>query len=203
MNGRTVWLRFWYLWAPPAALLVLNVVWLAGIRGTVLGRGSLLDRLGTDARADVARLEAQSRALDQTAVRLTNLKENLATLRARQMAPMRDRLVPFLTDLVQRTEQAGLRAERVAYAVRREKKSGLAYFTARFEVKGAYDQIRRCVFLLETSPQFVLLEGLALRGESSAASLGIGVQLSVGTYFSDIDEGLMKKLGISEVASGE
>ena len=37
----------------------------------------------------------------------------------------------------------------------------------------------------------------------SAASLDVGVQLNVGTYFSDIDENLLKKLGVSEVAGAE
>ena len=201
MNGRGAWLRLWYLWAPPAALVAANVVWLAGVRGTLLGRGSLLARQVTSTQAEVAKLESQERELERESQALARLQENLGALRREQMAPMRERLIPFLTDLFKRTEEAGLRPDRVTYSVHREKRSGLVYFSAHFDVKGNYEQIRRCVFELESSPQFILLEGLALRGSDAATSLDVGVNLGVGTYFADVDEGLMKELGVREVAS--
>ena len=42
MIGRGAWLRLWYVWAPATLIVVANVVWLAGMRGAVLGRGPLL-----------------------------------------------------------------------------------------------------------------------------------------------------------------
>jgi Tfp pilus assembly protein PilO len=203
MNGRGAWLRLWYVWVPPAALVALNVVWLAGVRGAVLGRGSALAQQVAAAQSEVARLEGQARQLEQSAKALANLRENLGTLRQEQMAPMRERLVPFLNDVIKRAEGAGLRPDRITYSVKRDTKSGLVYFSAHFDVKGSYEQIRRCVFELETSPQFILLEGLALRGADAATSLEVGVQLGVGTYFADLDEGLMKQLGVHEVPSGD
>jgi hypothetical protein len=76
------------------------------------------------------------------------------------------------------------------------------YFTAAYSVQGSYDQIRRCVYLLESSPQFVLLDGLALRSDDPTASLNVSVQLTTGTFFSDIDQELMQKLGVAEVQGG-
>lgn len=203
MNGHGAWLKLWYLWLPAGALVVLNVVWLTGLRGTLLGRGSLLAKQVSDAEAEVSKLEGQLGQLERTAKALEELKANLGELRERRLGPMRERLVPFLQDVVKRTQEAGLQPERVSYTAHREEKTGLVYFTAAYAVKGSYDQIRRCVFLLESSPEFVLLDGLGLRGDESASSLDVGVQLNVGTYFSDIDENLLKKLGVSEVASAE
>ncbi len=202
MNPRGAWLRLWYAWAPAAALVALNVVWLAGVRSAFLGRGSALAQQVTAAQSEVARLEGQDRQLEHAAQALADLRENLGTLRAQQMAPMRDRLVPFLNDVIRRAEASGLRPDRITYSVKRDTKSGLVYFSAHFDVKGSYEQIRRCVFALETSPQFILLEGLTLRGVDAATSLDVGVQLGVGTYFADLDEGLMKQLGVQEVPSG-
>ncbi|MBZ5587077.1 MAG: hypothetical protein LAO05_00785 [Acidobacteriia bacterium] len=203
MNGRGAWFRLWYLWTPPAAVVVLNVVWLAGLRGALLGRGSVLTQQVSDAGAAVSRLQSQAGQLDRTEKALADLKENLGALRQQEMAPMKERLVPFLTDVLKRTQDAGLRVEHVGYFAHREEKSGLVYFTAGYGVKGSYEQIRTCAFLLESSPQFVLLDALALRGDASASSLEVGVQLVVGTYFSDLDEGLMKQLGVHEVAGGQ
>ena len=203
MSEWRAWLRLWYVWVPSAALVALNVVWLAGVRGTFLGRGSALAREVASTQSQVAKLEGQKRQLERAAAALANLRENLGTLRKEQMAPMRERLVPFLNDVIARTEASGLRPDRITYAVKRDPKSGLVYFSAHFDVKGSYEQIRKCVFELETSPQFILLEGLGLRGGDTATSLDVGVQLGVGTYFADLDEGLMKQLGVREVSSGE
>jgi Tfp pilus assembly protein PilO len=110
-------------------------------------------------------------------------------------------LLPFLLDVVKRAEEAGLRVERVSYGTKPDEKTGLVYFTAAYGVQGSYEQIRRCVYLLESSPQFIVLEGLALNSEDTTASANITVQLRLGTYFSDIDRELLEKLGIKEVAS--
>jgi len=203
MSDRRAWLRLWYLWAPPAALVALNAVWLAGVRGAFLGRGSALAHEVAATQSEVAKLERQAQQLQHAEQALANLQENLGALRKEQMAPMRDRLVPFLNDVIKRAEASGLRPDRIAYSAKREPKSGLVYFSARFDVKGSYEQIRRCVFELETSPQFILLEGLTLRGADTATSLDVGVQLGVGTYFADLDEGLMKQLGVHEVSGGD
>jgi Tfp pilus assembly protein PilO len=203
VNGRSAWLKLWYVWVPPALLVLVNVVWLAGLRGTVLGRGLLLAGQVSDVRAEVRKLEVQLQRLEGTDKSLGELQANLDELRGQRLASMRERLVPFLTDVVRRTQEAGLQPERITYAAERQGKSGLVYFTASFGVKGSYEQIRRCVFLLESSPQFVLLGSLGLRGDESTSSLDVAVQLTVGTYFSDLDERLLKQLGVNEVAGGK
>lgn len=202
MIGRGAWLRLWYVWLPAAVVVAVNLFWLAGMRRTVIGRGSLLAQQVEDARKAVATLEAQAQRLERTRKALAGLQENLSALRREEMAPMKERLVPFLTDVVKRTQEAGLAAEKVAYSARREEKSGLVYFSANYSIKGSYEQIRRCAYLLESSPQFILLDGLAIRGDENASSLELQVALGVGTYFSDIDEALMKQLGVSEVTDG-
>ncbi len=203
MNGRGAWLKLWYMWLPAGVLVLVNVIWLTGLRGALVGRGSLLAKQVTESEAEVKKLEAQLRQLERTAQALDELQANLGELRERRLGPMRERLVPFLQDVVKRTQEAGLQPDRVSYAAHREAKTGLVYFTATYSVRGSYDQIRRGVFLLESSPEFVLLDGLGIRGDESASSLDVEVQLTVGTYFSDIDERLLKQLGVSEVASGE
>jgi Tfp pilus assembly protein PilO len=202
VNGRGAWLKLWYLWAPAGALVALNVVWLTGLRGSVLGRGSLLAKQVSEAEAGVNKLESQLRQLERTAQGLADLQANLGDLREQRLGPMRERLVPFLQDVVRRTQEAGLQPERVSYTAHREAKTGLVYFTATYGVKGSYDKIRRCVFLLETSPEFVLLDGLGIHGDESASSLDVQVQLNVSTYFSDLDETLVKQLGVKEVTGG-
>ena len=203
MNARNAWFRLWYAWALPLAVVVLNVVWLIGLRASVVGQGSLIAQRLAESQAALAKLEGQAAELERTERSLEQLRANLDALRKVDMAPMKQRLVPFLTDVLARTQEAGLKVERVTYAAQRDEKSGLAYFSAGYGVKGTYEQIRRCAYLLESSPQFVMLEALALRGDENAASLEVKVQLGVGTYFADLDEEMMKKYGVREVSGGK
>jgi Tfp pilus assembly protein PilO len=203
VNGRGAWLRLWYLWVPAGVLVLLNVIWLTGLRGALLGRGSLLAKQVSGAEREVGKLEGQLHQLEQTTRALEELQANLNDLRERRLGPMRERLVPFLKEVVSRTQESGLQPERVAYAVRREEKTGLVYLSAAYSVKGSYDQIRRCVYLLESSPEFVLVDGMGLRGDESASSLVVEVQLNLGTYFSDVDERMLRELGVNEVTGGE
>ena len=202
MTRLEAWRRLWYAWVVPGTLVVLNVVWLTGVRGAVLGRGSLLARQVQQLEGDVGRLESQWSNLERTEQRLADLKGNLAALREEHLGSMGARLVPFLTDVVERAQQAGLRPERIGYSALHDNKTGLIRFTATYAVQAGYERIRECVYLLETSPQFVIVGGFSLRGREDASSLDVDVQMTVTTYFSDADEKLMKELGV-EVAHGE
>ena len=202
MRART-WLRLWYLWAVPGVVVLANVVWLGGVRTAALGRGSLLAKQVAEAQADVAKLEALKERLKRSTEQLTSLQGSLEELRDTELASMHDRLIPFLRDVLRCTEEAGLHVERLSYRATRDEKTGLVYFTAGYGVKGSYEQIRRCVYLLEVSKEFALIEGLGLHSQEVASSLDVGVQLEVGTYFSDLDEALMHQLGINEVARAD
>jgi len=202
MNRRAAWWLLWPVWVVPALLLVVNLAWLGWLRGAIVGRGSLLAREVSALRDAVKTLEAQQRQLVAAEQELATLTTRLEGMRGSQLGPMRERLVPFLTDVVERAEQAGLKPERIGYAVREEEKGGLAQFTATYQLKGPYDSVRRCVWLLETSPHFVVIENISLRAPEDASTLDIDAQLTLATFFSDIDRAELAKLETGEVPRG-
>ncbi|HPC83204.1 MAG TPA: type 4a pilus biogenesis protein PilO [Thermoanaerobaculaceae bacterium] len=202
MSRPGAWWRHWWAWTIPALLLAANLAWVFGFRSAVLERGSALAAQAEQLQSEVARLEESARRLEDTRARLGELRENLRVLRRDQLAGMKERLIPFLQEVLRLAQEAGLGVESIGYAYKREEKSGLVYFTASYSVKGSYEQIRRCVFLLESSPQFIVLEGLGLEGDQSAASLDVSVRLTMGTYFSEVDEALVRELGAREVKGG-
>lgn len=114
---------------------------------------------------------------------------------------MRERLVPFLQEVGMRAQKVALFPERIAYTARKDEKSGLVHFAATYELTGSYEQLRRYMAELESMPQFVVIERLGLRGEGSAQSTDISLQMVVGTYFSDWDEALLKQVGAQEAES--
>jgi Tfp pilus assembly protein PilO len=198
MTSRSAWVRLWWVWLAPALLLVVNLVWLLGIR-SALGRGQQLARQRDAGAARVAALTTQRDALAGARGALTVLESDLGTLRKERLGSMRERLVAFLVDINKRTSAAGLRPDRISYAVEADKKSGLARFSAIFGVSGTYEEVRRCVDLLEGSPQFVVVERLVVRSEDDIDSLAVDVQLTVSTYFVDADTGMLRQLGIEEL----
>jgi Tfp pilus assembly protein PilO len=199
MISRSAWVRLWWVWLVPAVLVAGNAVWLLGVRGTMLGRGSQLAKQREATAGRVAALSAQRDALVAARDALAVLETDLGTLRKERLGSMRERLVSFLVDISKRTNAAGLRPERISYTVETDKKSGMVHFSAIFGVAGTYEEIRQCVSLLESSPQFVVVERLTLRSEDGQSSIGVGVQLTVGTYFVDADTGMLRQLGIEDL----
>ncbi len=202
MKNRNAWLQFWPAWAIPAVLVVANAVWLGGVRGAVLGRGSLLSRQVREAEEQVRRLERQLESLEAAKRESDALRQRLTGLREERLGSMSSRLVPFLVDVVRRAGDAGLASERIAYQVRPDEGSGLVYFSATYELQGSYEQIRNYIGLLEASPQFVVIERLELRGVEDASALTVTVRLGVGTYFYDLDRALLARLGVEGVPHG-
>ncbi len=199
MRGGSAWGRLWFVWVPPALLVVANVVWLAGLRGAVVGQGTWLARQVAAAEEDVTRLEQHQRALTGAKGAVEELRSKLELVRSEQVGGMKDRLVPFLVDVVERTRRAGLTPERISYTARRDEKTGFVQFTAVYSLTGMYENIRRCIYLLEESPQLAIIERLSLRGDEQQTTLDVGVQLAVSTYFTDMDRALMAELGVEEI----
>lgn len=198
MSRRGAWWRLWPVWLLPAALVVLNLVWLTALRGGLLGRGALLARQVKQLEEQFAQLQAQHRQVTRDDQALAQLQSSLDQLRGRDLGAMSERLVPFLIDMLARMGEAGLRPERIGYGASLDEKTGLTRFTASYSVTGTYDQIRRAIYLLETSPQFVTIESVGLRGETQASSLAVEVQMTIATYFSDEDGALLAAVGQTE-----
>lgn len=193
---RSAWLRLWFVWAVPGALIAANAIWLLAVRDAVLGRGSVLAKQEATLEKEVATLTAQRDALAAAQSSMEGLQRDLGALRKEQLGSMRERLVSFLVDVARRTQASGLRPERISYAAQPDPKTGLVHFAAVFAVTGTYEEVRRCVNLIEGSPQFVIVERLALRSDDAAASLDVSVQLTVATYFADADTGMLRELGV-------
>lgn len=202
MSRMNVWWRRWWIWLLPALLLGANLAWLLVFRSAVVGRGSSLAAQVEQLRAEVAQLEGAARRQAEIRSQLAALRGSLDELRREQLAGMGERLIPFMKEVVHLGQEAGLQIESISYSYKLDDKTGLVYFSASYSVKGSYEQIRRCVYLLESSPQFIVLEGLALQSDQSAASLDVSVRLTMGTYFASVDAALVQELGIAEVADG-
>jgi len=88
------------------------------------------------------------------------------------------------TRLAQLAEQANVRLEQGANAVAHEKGSSLSKLTTTYTLAGEYRDVRRFIYSLETTPEFVVLENVALSSPGEqAAGRGLAVKLDIATYF--------------------
>ncbi len=95
------------------------------------------------------------------------------------------------TRLSQLAKQANVRLEHGNNAVEREKGSKLSKLTTTYTLTGEYRDVRRFIYSLETAPEFIVLENVALTsaGEQAQSGRSLAVNLDIATYFRSGDAG--------------
>ena len=92
--------------------------------------------------------------------------------------------------LSQLAEQADVRLEQGANTVDRDKESTLAKSTTVYTLSGDYRNVRRFIYALETTPEFVILENVTLTSPGEqAAGRGLAMRLEIATYYRSAHDG--------------
>jgi|SRR5215510_12998048 len=87
------------------------------------------------------------------------------------------------TRLSQLAQQANVRLEHGTNVVSHEKGSSLSKLTTTYTLSGEYPDVRRFIYSLETTPEFIVLENVGLTTSTSQQVQGLGMTLNVATYF--------------------
>jgi type II secretory pathway component PulM len=84
--------------------------------------------------------------------------------------------------LAQLARDANVRLERGDNSVEKAKGSDLAKLSTSYTLSGDYRDVRRFIYSLETAPEFLVLENVALRSQEQGGR-GLSVAIAVATYF--------------------
>jgi hypothetical protein len=88
------------------------------------------------------------------------------------------------TRLAQLAKEANVRLASGTNSVKREKGSTLSKLTTTYTLTGEYRDVRRFIYSLETAPEFIVLENVALTsGNDQQVNRGLAVNLDIATYF--------------------
>jgi Tfp pilus assembly protein PilO len=87
------------------------------------------------------------------------------------------------TRLSQLARQANVQLESGQNAVKPQKGSTLAKLTTTYTLTGDYRNVRRFIYSLETAPEFIVLENVALTSPGEQQARGLSVKLDIATYF--------------------
>ena len=92
------------------------------------------------------------------------------------------RRITFLP-IEQMAQQANLQLRRGGFEMSTVRDSSLSRFAQTAVLTGEYGNIRRFIYLLETRPEFVVIENVDLSQGESDESGGITVTLQIATYY--------------------
>jgi uncharacterized protein YecT (DUF1311 family) len=85
--------------------------------------------------------------------------------------------------LSQLARAANVRLETGTNTYSHQKGSHLSKVTTTYTCSGEYRDVRKFIYSLETAPEFMVLENIALSGLEQQARTGLAVRLDVATYF--------------------
>ena len=91
--------------------------------------------------------------------------------------------------LSQIARDSNVRLQRGTNEPKREKDSTLEKITTTYILSGEYRDVRRFIYSLETAPEFMVLENVALTAPSDEADRGLSVRIDVATYYRTTNAG--------------
>jgi Tfp pilus assembly protein PilO len=91
--------------------------------------------------------------------------------------------------IYQLAKKANLNYERAANEVTRERESTLGKLTTTVALSGEYRNIRRFIHELETAPEFLILENVAV-SQGTDSGTGLNVTVRVATYYQAGGDGI-------------
>lgn len=177
--------RYWKLWVPPLALLVLDLAGLAAYRMLFAGN---VDRLREEVAAEESRLERLSAQRDELAelvLRARRSRAGIDRLYDRSFGTESERLTDWIREVKELAEQSGLAPSTISYPREELVDYGLLKRSFVFPVRGSYASLRQFINLLELTESFVVLEGVTMN-ESEPE---LQISLSLSTLFAEGDGG--------------
>ena len=137
------------------------------------------------AESRLARMRAAHAAAADTSASTTRARDRLEQFYSEVLPPdlagARAILSPYLNRLA---ADSALVLERQSSEADRESGSRLSRLRTTMVLAGEYDDVRRFIHVLETAPEFILVEEVAL-GQGNESDDGLVLTLGVSTYYRD------------------
>lgn len=129
-------------------------------------------------RRDEARAAANRAA--ETERKLVALRDSLEGFYAETLGARKERLAPMIEEVYALTQKAGFMPQTIAFA--EDPVPGAERFSLTFQIEGRYADVRRLLYVLETSPKFFVLERVRVSMNENAPDV-LRVELAVSHYF--------------------
>jgi hypothetical protein len=168
------------LFAGLGLLLVVNAVILVVYHGFYDQRIRSLSETKTALRARRDEARAAANRAAETEKKLVALRDGLESFYTETLGARRERLAPMIEEIYEVTQKAGFLPQTIGYA--EESVPGADRFSLTFQIDGRYAEIRRLLYVLETSPKFFVLERVRVAMDENAPDV-LRTSLTVSHYF--------------------
>lgn len=196
------WRRLLPVWLP-AVVLCLGAAVLYAWQTSESGgrRAQVRDRV-LDLEAELARVEGLMRATGGDREWVEETERQFTTLHSEVFGTLDGRLTDILRAVGSATRNAGLLPGSYSYSAAEDAKTGFVRFSIQFGVEGKYGQIRQMLAELQSSPEFLLVEGLSLSGDEDPIAQELKISVRIATFLVDADPEQLRRLtgGISGAA---
>jgi hypothetical protein len=168
------------------------------------GRRTQVRNRVTELESELVRIEELLEAARGDRDRVAELEVQFTELNASVFGTLEGRLTDILRAVGSATRNAGLLPGSYSYAATEERGSGFIRFSIMFSVEGEYRQIRQMLADLQSSDEFLLVEGLSLTGDSDPVSRELGISVRIATFLVEADPEHLRRLtgGISVATEG-
>lgn len=195
MNGHWhAWRTMVAVWLPALVLCIVSIALYGWQTSGTVGRAAKLSDEVAELERDIDRLRRlrEQVVAERTAVAILN--GQLDRLYGEVFGDLEARLVRILRAVGLATREAGLVPDSFGYGASEDSKLQHTRFTTQFAVDGEYQQIRRLLAALQESPEFLIVENLAITGEQETVSRQLQMAIRIATYLAEADAETLRRL---------
>ena len=196
------WRRLLAVWLPAVVLFAVTAavyIWQTSESG---GRRAQIRNQIEDLEQEIERLERVQQAAVSDRETVEEIERQFDLLYNNVFGDLDQRLTRILRAVGSATREAGILPSSFSYTASAHKTTGYIRFGVRFSVEAEYRQIRRMLAALQSSPEFLVVEGLNLSGDEDAVSRKLGISVNISTFLAEADSGQLRRLtgGITKPA---
>jgi Tfp pilus assembly protein PilO len=187
-RSTSAWRRLLKFWLPAVMLCLASLALYGWQTSDSLGQAARRRSRAEELRFEIKRLsvlESQTASDSEAAIRL---QEELEEIQSKVFGNLDQRLTNILREVREAPRQAGLLPGGFTYSIDEDRDLELTQFQIAFAVNGEYQQIRKMLEKLQTSPEFLIVDRIGIAGEEETMSTVLRISIQVSTYLADIDE---------------
>lgn len=196
------WRRLLPVWLPAVVLCVASIVLYAWQTSGSVGTAASLTGDIEELQAEIERLERIRDEAAEARTQVERVQQRFQVLYGEVFGSLDERLSRILRAVGAATREAGLYPGSYSYQAEQQR-AGQYRFSVQFNVEGRYEQIRRLLAELQTSPEFLIVDNVSFAGEEEAMHEGLRISIRVSTYLAEADEEDLRRLTGGIVADDE
>ncbi len=188
------WQRLLPIWLPAVALCLGTVVLYVWQTSESGGRRAQVQDRVANLEVELARLEDLMQHATGDREWVADIDRQFTHLHDEVFGTLDGRLTDILRAVGSATRDAGLLPGSYSYSASVDKETGFIRFGIQFSVEGEYRQIRRMLSELQSSPEFLVVEGLSLTGDEDPVSQELKISVRIATFLVEADPQQLRRL---------